>query len=130
MRDDAPDLTFAQAMRMLMEGWLSIAISAAMLTGAAVLLAFLWTPVYIGQVLLAPAGADDTRGTALSRLSGELAPIADLMRSGGSSEGFYSNDVRLATLRSRRLTAAFIGDLNLLPTLFPERWDAEGKRWR
>ncbi len=52
------------------------------------------------------------------------------MGGGDSADGLGSKDVRIATLRSRRLTEMFIRERRLLPVLFPENWDAAAKTWK
>src|SRR6185312_6687519 len=44
--------------------------------------------------------------------------------------GLADKEVSLATLNSRWLTEEFIRDRNLLPVLFPQRWDSEKQQWR
>lgn len=129
MPEDIGELTFAQALQILREGWITIAVFAVVLTGAAVALAFMWKPIYLGQVLLAPAGTEDMPGNALTRLAGQFAPLADLV-GGNAQQGLDSKDARLATLSSRRLTENFIRERNLLPELFPKQWDSQAQRWK
>jgi uncharacterized protein involved in exopolysaccharide biosynthesis len=82
---------------------------------------------YRAQAMLAPAPQES--GAALNALSGQiggLAALAGIDIDGG--EGF--KEEALARLSSREFTFAFINDLNLLPVLFADDWNAKTKSWR
>jgi uncharacterized protein involved in exopolysaccharide biosynthesis len=58
---------------------------------------------------------------------GGLAALAGVVGLGGVRGS--SRDVAIATLKSRQLATNFVNKYNLLPLLFPERWDAKKKFW-
>jgi len=89
--------------------------------------AFLSTPIYRSSAVLAPASADYSRG-GLSSSLGQLGGLASL--AGISIDTRDSRiEEALAVLRSREFIEKFISDRNLLPILFPKKWDANGERW-
>jgi uncharacterized protein involved in exopolysaccharide biosynthesis len=91
----------------------------------ATIYAFVAPQWWRADVLLKPTDAKQMNGL-LSQL-GSLGGIASLA-------GLNLNDNRtsesIATLKSRELIGGFIQDQNLLPLLFPRKWDAQAKRWK
>jgi len=79
------------------------------------------------QALVAPVTQQTASGAggALRQIGG-IAALAgiDIGVSGGRKEEY------LATLNSPGFARDFIQTRNLLPLLYAERWDAQGKRWR
>ena len=96
-------------------------------TGLAVAVAFLMTPIYQSEVLLAPV-RDDQGQQGLAAMAGQLGGLLPLAGLSGQS-GNETKDQALAILRSRSFTERFIEENELLPVLFAERWDAEAERW-
>jgi uncharacterized protein involved in exopolysaccharide biosynthesis len=94
--------------------------------GAAVAYAWLATPIYRAEALLAPA-ADDRTGR-LSEIAGQLGGLASL--AGINLNSGEAEAVAVETLKSRRFLEAFIEQENLLPQLFAKYWDGERKEWR
>lgn len=71
-----------------------------------------------------PAANDGPKASDLVGSLGGLAALAGInVESGGHKEE------AIAILESRAFSAAFIRDLNLLPVLFPKRWDVAAKDW-
>jgi uncharacterized protein involved in exopolysaccharide biosynthesis len=64
-------------------------------------------------------------GSALGQLSG-LASLAGIQLGGESSR----LEEALAVLRSRQFTEKFVADQQLMPQLFPRKWDARENRWK
>ena len=97
-----------------------------LLAGGAI--ALLSPEIYRAEVLLSPV-SQDTGGGALAGLSGSLGGLASLA---GVTLGETNNRSveALATLQSRALTDAFVSDKNLLPVLFPQKWDSARKAWK
>lgn len=96
-------------------------IFAATLLGIALpaLAAWLMTPLYRAEVVVAPVTGKDDRHGLLGPLA-ELSGIAGL--AGVSlSRGDRKNEA-MAVLQSRLLTEQFIREQKLLPVLFPDRW--------
>jgi uncharacterized protein involved in exopolysaccharide biosynthesis len=77
------------------------------------------------EVLLKPADTKSAAGisSALGGLGG-LASLAGINIGGGNTAE------PIAVLSSREFTAAFLEDQNLLPVLFPNKWDSANKRWK
>jgi len=130
MQPVAAELGYADLFRMVRNSRVAIvAMVAAGGIGAATF-AFLMKPVYRAEVLLAPAATESGGGSTISRLAQQFAPLTGLVGGFDASEGLATKEVRIATLRSRRLTEQFIMQRDLLPELFPGRWDAAAKRWK
>lgn len=86
----------------------------------------LMRPVYRSDVLLVPAGAEDTT-SGLSALTSQIKGLASIV--GISPPSSSSKEQTIAILQSRAFAEAFIKSENLLPTLFASMWDSESKRW-
>jgi uncharacterized protein involved in exopolysaccharide biosynthesis len=112
----------------LWAGRLWIAGSALVSAAAFVVAAFLITPLYRSAAVALPVSADESGigglGSALGSLGG-LASLAGIQLGGESSKLEES----LAVLRSRQFTEKFITDEQLLPKLFPRKWDARAGQW-
>jgi hypothetical protein len=123
------EITLSDLIAILSDSWLAIA--AFTLLGGLVAGAVAWlsTPIYQARVLLALAANENSGGSALSRLAGQIAPLASI---GGleATGGLNDRNVWIATLKSRQLTEQFIAKGDLLPTLFPKRWNAVEKNWK
>lgn len=104
-----------------------IAASALICTALATLYAFTATPIYRASVLMVPA--NNNAGGGLEGALGQLSGLASLagVQIGNAN---LAKAEALAVLQSRELTEAFIRDKNLMPLLFPKRWDQELQRWR
>jgi uncharacterized protein involved in exopolysaccharide biosynthesis len=106
--------------------WL-IALITVVATAAATAYAFLATPVYRAEVVMASvSGEADSRTLAgMSQQFGGLASLVGIDLGGRDDEGAIS----IATLKSREFTIAFLRDNNLLPVLFERDWDPVAQRW-
>jgi uncharacterized protein involved in exopolysaccharide biosynthesis len=80
---------------------------------------------YKAQVLLRLADSRPTQG-----LSSQLSGLGGLASLAGLNVSSGSNAEPLAVLTSREFTSSFITELDLLPVLFPKKWDASNKRWK
>lgn len=99
--------------------WLIAGITS-VFTAIGIVYAFLATPIYRAEVVLAPTAAKQD-GSGLSGLA-SLAGI----NLGTSTENVQA----LALLRSKKFAEEFIREKGLLPVLFPDHWDSENRRWR
>ncbi len=83
------------------------------------------TPIYTATATVKLAGDED----GSLGVSGQLASAASLaginLGGGGSNSDEY-----FAILKSRGLAERFIREEDVLPSLFPTRWDQTDKRWR
>jgi LPS O-antigen subunit length determinant protein (WzzB/FepE family) len=111
---------------LLRQRWL-IVWTVVLTTAAAAAVAFLMTPVYRAEVLLAPVSAEEDT-SKLAGLAGQFGGLASLV---GVDIGGTGQDVKvsLATLTSREFTTAFIAEKDLLPVLFEDDWDPDKKAW-
>jgi uncharacterized protein involved in exopolysaccharide biosynthesis len=120
------DVSLADFFGVLHRGWRLIAVVTFLCTAAMTLAAFLITPVYRAEVLLAPV--TDEQSGALDKLSGTFGDIAELAGVSLGSSG-SSKDEAIALLQSRMLTEQIIREEHLLPVLFAESWDPKSADW-
>ena len=123
--DDEIDLM--EYWRTLMRHKAILITSVLVFTLAAVAAAFLMTPIYRAEVVVAPVSEE--KGGGLSALAGQfggLASLAGINLGGGGGKV----EEAIAKLKSRAFTTAFIEEQGLMPVLFDELWDPAAKRWR
>jgi len=89
-------------------------------TAIALILCFILPPVYKTETSLMPLGGK--KGGGLSSLLSSL-PVSIPV------PGEQSGITVEAILKSRTLKERIIKDLDLLPKLFPDKWDKENKKW-
>jgi len=81
------------------------------------------------SVVLAPV--DDEAGGKLAGAGALLSQFGGLASLGGFNVGGSGKKAEyIATLQSHALTEAFITDRDLLPMLYPSKWDASSNRWK
>jgi uncharacterized protein involved in exopolysaccharide biosynthesis len=99
-------------------------------TMAAILIAFLTTPVYRASVVMVPAAAErGGLGGGLGAALGQIGGLASIAGINLNSSGIETEEA-LAVLRSREFTETFIRDKQLLPKLFRKKWDSQAGTWR
>ena len=101
----------------------------AIVAGACAAYAILAMPVYRAVTVLAPAESERGMGS-LGAALGQLGSLASLAGVGGLDQRNSATEEALAVLRSREFLARFIEERQLLPLLFPSRWDPATRRWR
>lgn len=114
------------AAALLRRRWKILAAAVIVCCGAATAYAFLATPIYKASVVLAPVRQSELGG-GLSTLLGQFGEFAALAGLGAASGGDDQNAI--AILRSRAFAEVLIQEQQLLPHLFPDRWDRENARW-
>jgi len=121
------ELTFIELLKVLGAHKKSILGITAGTIVVAVLYAFLTTPVYRAEVIIAPASEASSTGGISSLMSrfGGLSSIGGLSGLGRRD----STTQAVVTLGSPSFTRDFIKDHNLLPVLFAGKWDAEAGEW-
>jgi uncharacterized protein involved in exopolysaccharide biosynthesis len=100
--------------------WLIIGVTAAFAV-VSVVYALAAPEWYRAEVLLAPA--EERSSSALSGTLGGLASLAGVSVGGGDSVE------AIAILGSRKFSAEFIEDRNLLPVFFADAWDSASNDW-
>jgi uncharacterized protein involved in exopolysaccharide biosynthesis len=91
---------------------------------------FILPKKYEGVVLISPV-ANTSENSMMSGLSAMASQMSGLASLAGISE--HSDTVKaesLAVLESEALTEQYIKDNDLLPLLYPGKWDAQAHRWR
>jgi len=86
----------------------------------------LMKPVYRSDVVLVPATTDEAM-PGLSSLTSQFGGLAAIV--GLSTPATSSKEQTIAILQSKAFTAEFIEAENLLPVLFPSKWDAGAGKW-
>lgn len=110
------------------QGRLVVISVAAIVTVLAVAYALLADQWYRARVVLVPSDVKSMRG--MSGALGSLGAVGGLASLAGITLGADDNAEPLAVLTSRDFTRDFITDLNLLPVLFADDWDAAAGRWK
>ena len=120
------EVNLKDLLRLLVGYWKLIFLVTIISTSLAATYAFLATPVYQAEALLAPVVKD--KNTRLSALAGQFSGLASLagVNVGGSGGSVAE---AIAILKSRDLTYKLIKDENLLPILFEKKWDAKKNEW-
>ena len=98
-------------------------------SGAATLFAisYLFTPVFKADITLVPS--DETLGLDQNSLLGGFSGIASLIGAGGGALGNKESEA-IAILKSRGLVWSYIQTNDLLPILFPKKWDPVAHKWK
>jgi uncharacterized protein involved in exopolysaccharide biosynthesis len=99
-------------------------------TAVFIFAAFFMTPIYRSETVL--ISASEERNSMSSSLNSALGQLGGLASLAGITLGSSDNatEEALAVLRSRQFTERFIGDLNLRPELFADKWDAQRGEWK
>jgi uncharacterized protein involved in exopolysaccharide biosynthesis len=121
--DDRVDVRALIAKIRARRSWLvaSVLAFAALFSAAALLL----TPTYRASTILIPAKSNkDTLSGAAAGLGG-VASLVGISLGGSDS----LTEEALAVLKSRQFTEKFINDRQLMPVLYPKKWDARSGRW-
>lgn len=120
MIDDRP-VQIAELFQLLWRRKLLVLITVFSFSTVGALYSLFATEYFVSEAVLAPAEKRSNMGT-LSQLSG-LASLAGIsVGAGGSAE-------TLAMLQSRGFIGKVVADRNLLPELYPDKWDPVAKRW-
>ena len=90
------------------------------------------TPIYRATTVLVPAsrGRSGIGGLLGGGALGSLGDLASLAGVNIGAGGATDVEEALAVLRSRQFTEAYIRDKNLLPELFPQKWDDRRQAWK
>lgn len=114
-----------QLFRMLSRYRWTVALTMFVCLALAIALAFLWRPVYRGEVVFTPAGQEAEAG--LASLGGQLGALGSI--AGLSDPSAQLKEQALAILQSKSFTKELIDRENLMPLLFADRWDAATGQW-
>lgn len=128
MTDSDADEVFdlRNLLEVLWEGRRLIVATTALAAMIAVAHALLATPTYRSEALVQPR--QESKGAGLGALAAQFGGLADL--AGLSLGGGGDRSVSIATLKSRALIESFIKERDLLPKLYPEKWDGEARSWK
>ncbi len=94
-------------------------------SGASVLYAFSLPDIYTAEATIMPV---DSSGKSTGGGLGSLGGLASLAGVSAHHKGGYKT-ANLAVMKSRLFIMNFIKDNNILPTLFPQKWDNKKKTW-
>jgi LPS O-antigen subunit length determinant protein (WzzB/FepE family) len=125
---DAKALSLVDLWHIVWDGkWIIVAatVLAACASIAYALLATVW---YRTEVLMSSATSGPKPG--VSGQLGNLAALGGLAALAGVNLDNDSIVEPMAVMESAGFTREFIKEQNLLPILFPEKWDAKHKRWK
>src|SRR5262249_42685231 len=120
------EVTLGGYFRMVLAQWKWVSAIVLVAIAAAVTVALVTIPVYRATVLLIPTTSGQ-QSSGLSNLISQYSNLASL--AGVSAPDTGTKAVAIATLSSRAFSEQFVAEQNLLPLLFPKKWDAASKRW-
>jgi len=125
--EDEDEIDLVELWRTLARHKWLILLTTLLVAALATTAAFVMTPVYRAEVLMAPISPAQETGR-LARIADQFGGLASMA---GIDLGNQDTDVEaaIATLKSREFTLAFIRDNQLLPVLFDENWNAASKTW-
>ncbi len=123
---DQGQVDLAEVLRTALRGWRKVIGSTVVGAAIAALVSLMMPSVYRAQVLVAPVQQGGSG--AASVLQGQVGGLAALagIDLGGTSD---SRKEAFARLASAGFAQDFIVTNQLLPDLFPERWDANAGTW-
>jgi uncharacterized protein involved in exopolysaccharide biosynthesis len=107
--------------------WLILGV-AALAVGVSLIYIFTAEQWFRAEVLLKPTETKSSLG-GVGQL-GSLGGLGGLASLAGINLGGANSAEAMAVLVSREFTAAFLEDQNLMPLLYPKRWDAVQGRWK
>jgi uncharacterized protein involved in exopolysaccharide biosynthesis len=119
------EISLADVWRALIDGKWIILIVTVFATATSITAAFLMTPIYRGEVLLAAREDDGGSAAGLGGQLGGLASLAGIRLDSGGDERTEA----IAMLRSRTFAERFIREQELLPILFEDIWDSKNQTW-
>jgi uncharacterized protein involved in exopolysaccharide biosynthesis len=104
--------------------FLSLTVSGALVAFG---ISYLFTPVFKADITLVPS--DETLGVDQNSLLGGFSSIASLVGAGAGALGNKESEA-IAILKSRGLVWSYIQTNDLLPILFPNKWDSTAHKWK
>lgn len=128
MTGHAEDITILEFCRAALRQWRLVAATTLVAMVLAVIVAFSVTERFEGVVAMVDADRSRT-GSLSAAMLGQLGGLAGLAGFDISKFAGGTGSAR-AVLNSRMLVEEFIARNHLLPVLFPDDWDAAGKRWK
>ena len=126
MTDSSGHVTAAMVWRIISEKRTLLIVLPLSLAVLGAVGSFFLPDVYKGEVLLAPALTSDHEDTRLQN-SVSLGGLASM--AGISIAPQRTVDENLAVLQSCKFIWEFVSELDLLPVLFADQWDAEKEQW-
>src|ERR1700758_3482209 len=119
-------LTLGELIRALRQDVKPISLIFATAVLLSVVVALIVPPTYRSEAVVAPT-PDDGSAAALGGLASQFGGIAAL--AGVSVSKGPNWDEAVATLKSRHLIEALVKQNNLLPILFPKKWNRATNGW-
>lgn len=130
MQTETDEVSLSDVIGKLWDRRLLITLITSVVTAIAVTVAFALPEKFESSVVMAVVASDSDAGKlgGAGALLSQFGSLAGLSGLGGGASGKRSEAI--ATLQSSALTEAFIRERELLPLLFPRKWDADSKRWK
>jgi uncharacterized protein involved in exopolysaccharide biosynthesis len=117
---------FARSAALVAKHWKLILVVALIAGATAAVITLQMRNIYRAQALIAPVTQSQGGGGSLANSIGGIAALAGIdIGDTGTRKAEY-----LATLTSASLAREFIKDQDMLPLLYPKRWDAANHAWK
>lgn len=122
------DIRLSDLVEIVRRRWRIVAAVTALVLVAAAIYAYTQPRIYRAEVVVVPVLDNDGTGV-FGALPGQFAGIAQQVLGGTFGTNAQRAEL-VALLESRQVAREFIISRQLLPLLFPERWDAQRKQWK
>jgi capsular polysaccharide biosynthesis protein len=126
-------LTLRQLIGVVRSRWVLVLCMTVVGTAAGVAAGVFMRPVYRSTVLLMPVQSNERsglRGSVLGGLGGGGGGASLISSLGFGSSNETATGEALALLQSRQFIEEFVQNHNLMPVLYPDKWDARAGTWR
>tara|TARA_Y100000590_G_C15623850_1_gene978610 strand:- start:107 stop:1066 length:960 start_codon:yes stop_codon:yes gene_type:complete len=121
-------IDFRGILKEIFEYWKVIFATSVVFGLVSIPFSFSLTEYYRAEILMTPA--QDTNSSALSSLRGQLGGLSSFIGGLPVSSAEMNVYTSLAILNSRTFTDIFIQEKDILPQLFPEKWDDTKGDWK
>ena len=131
MPENVKEISLRDIIRVGIRRWRVILASAGCAFALALVYAILARPYYTASVTVQLRSGSSPLGSlgSLGEMAGHLSSLSSLVGVHlGNTESKQQN--YMAVLHSRGLALRFIAQYDLMPALFPRRWNAAAHRWR
>ena len=124
---DYGELDLGAAVRIVWSRRLWVVALTALSTSGFIALGVVMTPTYRAETILV-SSSSDRAGAGIGAALGDLGALASVAGLSIGSSGVRAEEA-VALLSGRNFTERFIRDKQLLPVLFPSKWDRKGNNW-
>ena len=119
---------FRGILKKILEYWKIIFATSAIFGIISIPFSLSLTEYYRATILMAPA--QDPNDSALASIRGQLGGLSSFIGALPASSSEMNIYTSLAIMQSRTFTEIFINKKDIMPILFPDKWDTEKGEWK